>query len=183
MPWMPADGEGAGGQGIHHILTHQSSCSSRDTKLRSLARPHSQAWRWGEMKAAVCIHILFRCIVKQYIITLAFSGHFASNMIKPSISIVQWMFYFALFHSFALCRHAHLLCQASKMKRTIYHQTWALTCQIIQYKCVLSPICFFFFTICPDIAGWNTLNLATTAKHLHPFDPIPPAALMKWDQI
>ena len=95
---MPSDGEGAGGQGIHHIWTHQSSCSSRDTKLcsvRGAARPQ----RWGEMKAAVCIHIPLQCIVKQYIITPAFSGHFCSHMIKSSINIPQWMFHFTPFNS------------------------------------------------------------------------------------
>lgn len=38
MLWMPDDGEGAGGQDIHHIWTHLSSCSSQDTKLCSLRR-------------------------------------------------------------------------------------------------------------------------------------------------
>lgn len=37
------------------------------------------------------------CIVKQYIITLAFYGHICSHMIKPSISILRWMFHFTPF--------------------------------------------------------------------------------------
>lgn len=49
------------------------------------------------MKAAVCIHALLPCIVKQYIITLAFDGHICSHMIKPSISILRWMFHFTPF--------------------------------------------------------------------------------------
>lgn len=42
MLWMPGDWERAGGQATHHIWTHQSSSSSRDTKLCSLTK-HSQA--------------------------------------------------------------------------------------------------------------------------------------------
>lgn len=95
MLGMPGDGEGAGGQGIHHIWTHQSS---RDTKLCSL----TWAFAGIEMRRNESSRLYsqpLQCIVKQYIITLAFSGHFCSHMIKSSINILQWMFHFTPFNS------------------------------------------------------------------------------------
>lgn len=112
---MPGDGEGAGGQGIHHIWTHQSSCSSRDTKLCSLTRASEGPRWWGEMKAAVCIHVLLQCIVKQYIITPAFSGHFCSPMIKSFITMLPMNVSFRSFRFHSLCCNAHLLCHTSEI--------------------------------------------------------------------
>lgn len=59
----------------------------------------SRAKRWGEIKAAVCIHVPLRCIAKQYIITPALSGHLCSHMIKSFIKILQRMFHFTAFDS------------------------------------------------------------------------------------
>ncbi|KAA8592797.1 hypothetical protein FQN60_018252 [Etheostoma spectabile] len=89
MLWMPGDGEGARGQGIHHIWTHQSSCSSRDTKLCSLTRASAAIEMRRNEGSRLYSRIPLQCIVKQYIITLAFSGHFGSHMIKSSINILR----------------------------------------------------------------------------------------------
>lgn len=93
------------------------------------------------MKAAVCIHAPLPYIVKQYIITLAFSGHICSHMIKSSINILPMnvSFYSLRFHS--PCCDAHLLCpgkwdlEDNLSNAWLDIQTQALVCQLIQQKC------------------------------------------------